>query len=82
MQTLFIHAASRESALGIHTALVGFRMHPIEGDDGYRVAIELPGGDRDIVDVLGALAQHVRERDDGPAQLELEGRTYSVYPAD
>jgi hypothetical protein len=52
--------------------------HLIVSDDGYRVEIELGRGDREIVDVLGAIAQHVRERDDGPARVQMSCRTYSV----
>ncbi len=82
MQTLTIAASSRESALGIYAALEGFRTHLLESDGGYRVEIELGRGDRKIHEVLNTIAEHVRERDDGPARIELSGRTYSVYPSD
>jgi hypothetical protein len=82
MQTLTIAAASRESAICLYAALEGFRAHLFDSDDGYRVEIELGRGDREIVDVLGAIAQHVRERDDGPARVQMSGGTYSAYPTD
>jgi hypothetical protein len=82
MQTLTIAAASRESAIGFYAALEGFRCHLHETEAGYRVEIQLRRGDRDIVDLLGALAQYVREREDGPAQIALDGRAYTVHPTD
>ena len=75
MQTLTIHAASRESAIGIYAALEGFRTQLTEREDGCRVEIELVGGEREIIEALSAIAQHVRDRDDGLARLELSGRT-------
>jgi hypothetical protein len=82
MQTLTIAAASRESAIGLYAALEEFRRDLLESEDGYRVEIQLGRGNREIVEVLSAIALHVRERDDGPARLEMSGRTYSVYPTD
>ena len=82
MQTFTVAAASRESAIGLYAALEGFRAHLLEREDGYRVEIELGRGNGEIVEVLSAIAQHVQERDDGPARIEMSGRTYSVYPTD
>jgi hypothetical protein len=48
-------------------------------DGGYSVTVSLRGGDRQIVAILSALEQHVSERNDGPARLELEGRTYVLH---
>ena len=80
MRTLTIAAASRESAIGLFTALTGFRTQLLDGDGTYRLEVELGPADRDLVAVLSAIARHVSEREAGPARLELGGRTYSVFP--
>lgn len=80
MRTLMIAAASRQSAIGLFAALEGFRAHLSNTDGSYRLEVELGPDDCDLVEVLGAIARHVSEREDGPARLELGGRTYSVFP--
>jgi ABC-type sulfate transport system substrate-binding protein len=80
MQTLTVGASSLEVARGLYSALAEFSPEMAEKDDGgYSVTVSLRGGDRQIVAILSALEQHVSERNDGPARLELEGRTYVLH---
>jgi hypothetical protein len=52
----------------------------VQSDDGrYLVEIAL-GGNREIQELLSALAEYVTERGDGPARLELAGHRYTLPP--
>jgi hypothetical protein len=55
-------------------------MSESEGD-GYRVTVELGTNDHRVLAVLDALQEFVTARHDGPAQVELGGRRYTVHPA-
>ena len=63
MRTLTIAAASRQSAIGLFAALQGFRTQLLDGDGGYRLEVELGPSDRDLAEVLSAIARHVSERE-------------------
>jgi hypothetical protein len=79
MRSLSIDARSWESAQGLTAALSSFKPK-LNGDDraGYRVVVELNGSDRHVIAVLDAIEDYVTQRDDGPARLELDGRSYTL----
>lgn len=53
MESLVIHAVSRESAHGFTAALEGFHAELVEDEDGsYRVEVLLGGGNCEILAVL------------------------------
>ncbi len=82
MQTLTIKARSLESADALFVALSKFHPEMINGENGsHSVTIAL-GSDSDIVAALSAIEQHVTDRGDGPARLELDGHTYMMQPAE
>lgn len=81
MNTITIEAATPESAVGLYAALAPFGAELRKGDDGRRfIDVELRG-DRQIVDVLNAVEDYVTQRNDGPALVALDGRTYKLHAA-
>jgi hypothetical protein len=82
LQTLTIKARSTESARGLLDALSMFHPELVEGEDGGQSVVVDLGNDRDIIAVLNALERCVSDRADGPVPLELEGRTYTMHPAE
>ena len=82
MQTLTINAVTLESAEGFIAGLAGFDASLVETTDGgYLVEISLGHGDREIVAVLNALADHVKHREQRPVEVDLAGRTYELHPS-
>lgn len=78
MRTLTIEATSLESAHRLQTALTAFAATVGEGEDGsYRVTVALEGSER-ILAVLRAIEEQVRSRDDGPALIDLDGKSYTL----
>jgi hypothetical protein len=75
-----IQAASPASGRAMLAALSDFRAELIESAEGCEVVISLGRGDAEIAAVLNALAQHINERQDGPARVELNGRRYVMHP--
>ena len=83
MQTLTIKAVTLESTQGFLNGLAGFQAELIRADDGsYLVEIALGKGDSQIVALLNALEDYVTHRGDGPAEVDLSGRTYKLHPTD
>jgi hypothetical protein len=83
MESMVIHAVNPESAQGFCAALSEFRARLIEAEDGgYQVEVPLVGGDQAIIAVLTTLEAHVRERDDGPAYLDVGGHEYTLNSPD
>lgn len=83
MESLVIHAVSRESAEGFCAGLEEFGPTLVETGDGrYQVEIPIGGGDQQIVAVLNALEVHVTRRGDGPARVDLNGYAYTMHAAD
>jgi hypothetical protein len=80
MENLRIDAASPESAHAMLAKLSEFETELVESPRGYQVVVALKGNDADIVGVLNALQQYVTERSDGPARVELSGRSYVMHP--
>jgi hypothetical protein len=81
MRTLTIEANSAESAQGFIEALSAFDALLIDGgDDGYYVKVSVTGDDQEVVHLLNTLEQHVTERARGPAQIEVEGHSYTMHP--
>ncbi|HEX6679740.1 MAG TPA: hypothetical protein VF063_03760 [Gaiellaceae bacterium] len=81
MQTITIEAATPDSAVGLYEALSGFRVDLRETDAGRRhVEVELTGGNREIVDVLNAIADYVsHQAASGSTRLVLDGgRNYTL----
>ena len=82
MDSLVIHAASRDSAEGFCSALSALRATLIQGENG-RYRVEIPvDGDREILAVLSAIESYVCARADGPARLDLDGHRYTLHPTD
>lgn len=83
MESLVIHAASRESAEGFCKALTDLRAKLIETPDG-RCQVEIPigGSNKKILDALNALEEYVSVRGDGPARLDIAGHVYVLHPTD
>lgn len=83
MQTLTIKAKTLESAHGFLTGLAGFRAELQEAEDGsYLVQIALGRSDREIIAVLNAIEEYVTNRAEGPAEVGLAGRSYTLHPTD
>jgi hypothetical protein len=81
MQTLSIKATSLESARGFCVALSGFQAELIKAEDGtHLVNVALDGSDKEIIAVLNALESYVTHRGDGPAEVDLDGQNYKLYP--
>jgi hypothetical protein len=80
LEKLTIKARTAESAQNLYSALAGFRTAIIEAEDGWRVEVEFGRGDREIVEVLNAIERIVTDRQDGPAEIELSGREYTMHP--
>lgn len=81
MQMLTIEAVSTASAQGLLEALSEFRPRLVVSEDNRQnVVVDLGANAREIVDVLNRLERYVVERADGPARLELAGRSYTLHP--
>jgi hypothetical protein len=79
MRSLTVEARSLESARSLYDALSEF--HPQltgSADEGYYVTVELGSVDRVTVAVLDAIQRYVSRRADGPARVELDGRSYTL----
>lgn len=80
METLTIEATTRETALRLCDALSAFQVELAETDDGRcRVEVQLRRGDREFVDVLNTIEQHVIDRHSGSARIKLNGRSYTMH---
>jgi hypothetical protein len=83
MESLVIHAASRESAELFCAALSGFDPQLIERENGScQVEVTLGRSNRKILQALSALEEHVSMRGDGPARLDVLGQRYTLHPTD
>jgi hypothetical protein len=83
MQTLVIEAVSLESARGFAEALSRFQPELVESDDGkHAIRVAVGGNDQNLVALLNLLEEYVTRRGDGPALVDLDGRTYKLHPAD
>jgi hypothetical protein len=80
MDRLTINAASPESGRAMLAALSGFRAELLESSEGCQVVVVLDRDDAEIAAVLSALEKYVNERSRGPAQVELNGRSYVMHP--
>ena len=82
MESLTIHAVSRESAEGFYAGLSEFEPKLIEREHG-RCDVEIPlhGSDRAVVAILNALEAYVTERS-AAARIEIYGRRYTMRAAD
>jgi hypothetical protein len=74
-----IEAKSLESAQGLYAALSAFgpQLTGARGQ-GYRVTIDLARSERQIVAILDALEEHVRQKAGGLARVEVDGRRYTM----
>jgi hypothetical protein len=81
MQALTIDAVSQETARSMLAALSDFDPQLVETGDGrFQVVVALGGSDRRIIELLNVLERHVSARGDGPARVELDGRSYTLHP--
>jgi hypothetical protein len=79
MQTLTIDASTKDVAQGLRGALRDFGPQVQEKPHGgYQVVVSLRGGDAQVIGILSALERHVTERGNGPARVELAGRSYTL----
>jgi hypothetical protein len=78
MNRLTIEARSLKSAQEIEVALRGFERWLQVDDHGCHVQVTFPPGDQGIVAVLNALEEYVRQRGDGPAQISVDGQSYTL----
>jgi hypothetical protein len=79
MRAITIEATSVGSARGLYNALIEFHPELAEDeDDGYHVSVELGSSESRIVDVLDAIEQYVIEANTGPANVNLDGRRYTL----
>jgi hypothetical protein len=82
MRAFIVEAKSFESAQALFYALSDFQADLNGSDeDGYRVTVELGTNDHRVVAVLDAVQEFTTARHDGPAQVELGGRGYTLHPA-
>ena len=80
MQKLTVDASSKEVAQGLFSALAGFSPEIVgRADGGYQIVVALGGRDAQIIAILSALERHVTERGNGPAKIDLAGRSYTLH---
>jgi hypothetical protein len=80
MQKLTVDASTNEVAQDLFSALTGFWPEIVERPDGsYQVVVALGGSDAQVIEILSALERHVTERGDGPAKIDLDGRSYTLH---
>jgi hypothetical protein len=79
-----VEASSLRRGREIEAALTGFERELLADGGRYRVYVTLPPDARGIAAVLNALEAYVRQRGDGPARIEFDGRSYRLEasPAD
>lgn len=82
MEALVIHADSRQSAEGFCSALSELQAKLVRLNGHWQVEIPLYEGDKEILDALSAIEAYVCARGDGPARLDLDGRSYTLHPTD
>jgi len=80
LRSLSIEARSLQSAQALYSALSSF-LPELEGDDerGYRVTVPLTTNDKQVIEILDAIEQHVTERGKEPARVEIEGHHYTLH---
>jgi hypothetical protein len=77
MRTISIEAASPESAHVLSAALAAFGPQVFEQEPGAAVVqVDITGGSSQIVAILNAIQEQVNARADGPALIDLDGRSY------
>ena len=80
MQKLTIDASTNEVAQGLYRALASFWPEIVaRPEGGYQIVVRLRGSDTQITEVLSALERHVTERGNGPAKIDLQGRSYTLH---
>ena len=82
METLRIQAATPETGRAMLAALSDFRAELLESSEGCEVVVSLGKNDEELVGVLNALERYVTERADGPARVEVWGKSYVLHAAD
>lgn len=80
MDSLVIHAVSRQSADQVCAALIDLHPRVVQHGRYYHVEIHLGGGNRKIIQALNRLEEYVSARADGPAQVDLSGHHYTLHP--
>jgi hypothetical protein len=77
MRTISIEAASPESAHALSAALAAFGPRVSEeGPGGPVVRVEITRGSSEIVAILNAIQEHLKDRADGATLIDLDGRSY------
>jgi hypothetical protein len=80
MQKLTVDASTTEVAQGLFSALASFHPEIVDrSDGGHQVVVALGGSDAQIIAILSALERYVTERGNGPAKIDLAGRSYTLH---
>jgi hypothetical protein len=81
MRSLTVAAKDVHSANELHGALAQFGAELEQAEpDGYCVVVPLRRRtERQIIEVLDAIQAYVTGRNDGPARVDLDGRTYTMH---
>lgn len=82
MEKLRIQAATPETGREMLAALSEFKAELLESSDGCEVVISFGGDDHKIIGVLDVLERYVTERANGPARMELNGKSYVLNPVE
>jgi hypothetical protein len=82
METLRIRAATPQTGRAMLAALSDFRAELLESSEGCEVLVKLGRDDEEIIGVLNALERYVTDRADGPARVEVFGKSYVLHPAE
>jgi hypothetical protein len=80
MRAITVEAGSVGPARGLYNAVIAF--HPeLSGSEaeGYIVSVELGTSESRVLDVLSAIEGYVSEGNGGHANVEVDGRRYTMY---
>ena len=80
MRAITVEAESVGPARSLYNALIAF--HPeLSGteNEGYSVSVELGTSESRILDVLSAIEEYVTEATRSHANVEVDGRPYTMY---
>jgi hypothetical protein len=81
MRSLIVEARNATSASQLCEALADFKPDLTGNDaDGYFVLIPLRGSDRQVIEVLNAIEDHIESRGHEATRLELDGHRYTMHP--
>jgi hypothetical protein len=77
VRVISVTASTPQVAGELYSVLSDLRPEIIEHDEGWEVSVEVVGGDAMVTDLLSRLQKYVEGRN-GSAQLEMDGRQYTM----